>query len=95
MVSKADAHDLFFNLHDFENYSAIDQNRLLGLQESLQTDQGVDIITMPTVLARQGLRANLSIGNSNESTLSLGLQADPEVKNGGYVLNPEPQRHEP
>lgn len=73
MVSKADAHDLFFNLHDFENYSAI----------------------APEAIARRGKRANLSIGTSNESILSPGLQANPVLKNRGCGLSLEPQRLEP
>jgi hypothetical protein len=67
VVSKADAHDLFFNLHDFENYSAI----------------------APEAIARRGKRANLSIGTSNESILSPGLQANPVLKNRGCGLSLE------
>jgi hypothetical protein len=93
-VSDADAHDLFFNLNDLDNYSAIDPDRLHGLQQSLQSTQGVDMLTTPTVVTLPGQQASISIGNSNESTLSLNLQADPIVDAAGYDLSLELQRQE-
>lgn len=93
-VSDADAKDLFPDLFDFENYSAIGPERLRGLQNALQSTRGVDMLSTPTVLTRPGERAIISIGNSNESTLSLGLQADPVGEDGGYDLSLELQRQE-
>jgi hypothetical protein len=93
-VSDADVHDLFFNLNDLDNYSAIDPDRLHELQQSLQSTQGVDMLTTPTVVTLPGQQASISIGNSNESTLSLNLQADPIVDAAGYDLSLELQRQE-
>jgi hypothetical protein len=93
-VSDADVHDLFFNLNDLDNYSAIDPDRLHELQQSLQSTQGVDMLTTPTVETLPGQQASISIGNSNESTLSLNLQADPIVDAAGYDLSLELQRQE-
>ena len=86
-VSDADAKDLFPDLFDFENYSAIAPERLRGLQEALQSTRGVDMLSMPTLISRPGQRATISIGNSNESTLSLSLQADSVAEDGGYELS--------
>jgi hypothetical protein len=85
---------LFFNLNDLDNYSAIDPDRLHELQQSLQSTQGVDMLTTPTVVTLPGQQASISIGNSNESTLSLNLQADPIVDAAGYDLSLELQRQE-
>jgi hypothetical protein len=85
---------LFFNLNDLDNYSAIDPDRLHELQQSLQSTQGVDMLTTPTVETLPGQQASISIGNSNESTLSLNLQADPIVDAAGYDLSLELQRQE-
>lgn len=93
-VSDADAKDLFPDLFDFENYSAIDSERLRGLQNALQNTRGVDILSMPTLVSQPGQRAMISIGNSNESTLSLSLQADAVADDGGYDLSLELQRQE-
>lgn len=93
-VSDAEAHDLFFNLNDLDNYSAIDPDRLRGLQQSLQSTQGLDMLTTPTVVTLPGQQASISIGNSNESTLSLNLQADPIADAAGYDLSLEFQRQE-
>ncbi len=93
-VSEADAQDLFPAIFDFENYSAIDPQRLGDLQNKLQSSRGVDMLSTPTLLTRPGQRASISIGNSNESILSLGLQADPVAEDGGYDLSLELQRQE-
>jgi hypothetical protein len=93
-VSDADAKDLFPDLFDFENYSAIAPERLRGLQSALQSTRGVDMLTAPTLLGHPGQRAMISIGNSKESTLSLSLQADPVAEDGGYDLSLELQRQE-
>lgn len=93
-VSATELDDLFFNLNDFENYSAIDPERLRGLQDALQSTRGVDMLSMPTLLSHPGQRAMISIGDSNESTLSLSLQADPVADDGGYDLSLELQREE-
>jgi hypothetical protein len=37
----------------------------------------------------------ISIGNTNESMLSLGLRADPVADDGGYDLSLELQRQKP
>ncbi|MBL9113998.1 MAG: hypothetical protein JNJ83_03255 [Verrucomicrobiaceae bacterium] len=86
-VSDTDAKDLFPDNFDFENYSAIDPERFRGLQESLQSTRGVDMLSMPSLFSQPGQRAMISIGNSNESTLSLSLQADPVAEVGGYELS--------
>jgi hypothetical protein len=93
-VSDADAKDLFPDLFDFENYSAIDPERLRGLQSALQSTLGVDMLSTPALLSQPGQRAMISIGNSNESTLSLILQADPVGEGGGYDLSLELQRQD-
>lgn len=91
-VSDADAKDLFPDLFDFENYSAIGPERLHGLQNALQSTRGVDMLSMPALVSQPGHRAMISIGNSNESTLSLSLQADAVADDGGYDLSLELQR---
>jgi len=93
-ASDADAKDLFPDIFDFENYSAIDSERLRGLQDALQSTRGVDMLSMPSLVSQPGHRAMISIGNSNESTLSLSLQADAVADDGGYDLSLELQRHE-
>lgn len=93
-VSDADAKDLFPDICDFENYSAIAPERLRGLQSALQSTRGVDMLSMPSLISQPGQRAMISIGNSNESTLSLSLQADPIADEGGYDLSLELQRQE-
>lgn len=93
-VADAEAHDLFPDLFDFENYSAIGPERLRELQTSLQSARGVDMLSMPTVLTRPGQQASISIGSSSESMLSLGLQADPVAEDGGYDLSLELHRQE-
>lgn len=93
-VSDAEAHDLFPDIFDFENYSAIGPERLSELQSSLQESRGVDMLSMPTVLTRPGQQASISIGNSNDSMLSLGLKADPVADDGGYDLSLDFQRQE-
>jgi hypothetical protein len=52
------------------------------------------MLTTPTVETLPGQQASISIGNSNESTLSLNLQADPIVDAAGYDLSLELQRQE-
>jgi hypothetical protein len=94
-VSDADANDLLPDIFDFENYSAIAPERLRGLQDALQSTRGVDMLSMPSLVSQPGQRAMISIGNSNESTLSLSLQADPFAEDGGYDLSLELQRQEP
>lgn len=93
-VSDADAQDLFPDLFDYENYSAIGPERLRGLQEALQITRGIDMLSAPTLVSQPGQRAIISIGNSNESLLSLSLQADPVGDDGGYDLSMELQRLE-
>jgi len=93
-VSDAEAHDLFPDIFDFENYSAIGPERLRELQTSLQKTRGVDLLMTPAVVSHPGQRASISIGNSNESMLSLGLQADPLPNDGGYDLSLDLQRQE-
>ncbi len=94
-VEHADAEDLFPDLFDFENYSAIAPERLRSLQKTLGSARGVDMLTTPTVVTLPGQHHIISIGNSNESTISLGLQADPVAEDGGYDLSLELQRQEP
>ncbi|MFM2143629.1 MAG: hypothetical protein RLZZ476_2173, partial [Verrucomicrobiota bacterium] len=53
------------------------------------------MLSMPGLVSHPGQRAMISIGNSNESTLSLRLQADPVADDGGYDLSLEFQRQEP
>lgn len=93
-VSNADAQDLFPDIFDFENYSAIGPDRLRELQQSLQNTRGVDMLAMPAVVSAPGQPARISIGNSNEFMLSLGLQADPVPEDGGYDLSLDFQRQE-
>lgn len=93
-VSDADAHDLFPDIFDFENYSAIDPQRLSDLQTKLQNTRGVDMLSTPTLVSQSGQRAIISIGNSNESMLSLSLRADLVTEDGGYDLSLELQRQE-
>ena len=93
-VSDAEAHDLFPDIFDFENYSAIGPERLSELQTSLQKTRGVDMLSMPTVLTLPGQQASISIGNSDEAMLSLGLQADAVAADGGYDLSLDLQRQE-
>ena len=93
-VSDAEAHDLFPDIFDFENYSAIGPERLRELQTSLQKTHGVDMLSMPTVVSHPGQQASISIGNSNEAMLSLGLRADPVAEDGGYDLSLDLQRQE-
>jgi hypothetical protein len=52
------------------------------------------MLTTPTVVTLPGQQASISIGNSNESTLSLNLQADPIADAAGYDLSMELQRQE-
>ena len=93
-VSDAEAHDLFPDIFDFENYSAIGPERLSELQTSLQKTRGVDMLSMPTALTLPGQQASISIGNSDEAMLSLGLQADAVAADGGYDLSLDLQRQE-
>lgn len=93
-VADAEAHDLFPDLFDFENYSAIGPERLRELQTSLQSARGVDMLSTPALLSRPGQQASISIGSSSESMLSLGLQADPVAEDGGYDLSLELHRQE-
>jgi hypothetical protein len=93
-VVDAEIHDLFPDLLDFENCSAIGPERLRELQTSLQSTRGVDMLSMPTVLTRPGNPASMSIGNSNDSILSLGLRADPVAEDGGYELSLDLQKQE-
>lgn len=93
-VSDAEANDLFPDIFDFENYSAIGPERLRELQSSLQNTRGADMLSTPTLMTGPGQRATISIGNSNDSMLSLGLQADPIAEDGGYDLGLDPQRQE-
>lgn len=93
-VSDAEAHDLFPDIFDFENYSAIGPERLRELQTSLQNTRGVDMLSTPTVVSYPGQQATISIGNSNDCMLSLGLQADPVAEDGGYDLSLDLQRQE-
>jgi hypothetical protein len=93
-VSDAEAKDLFPDIFDFENYSAIGPKRLSELQMSLQKTRGVDMLSMPTLISAAGQTARISIGNSNDSMLSLGLQADPIAQDGGYNLSLDLQKQE-
>jgi hypothetical protein len=93
-VSDAEAHELFPDIFDFENYSAIGPERLRELQSSLQSTLGVDMLSMPAVVSLPGQQASISIGNSNEAMLSLGLRADPVAEDGGYDLSLDFQRQE-
>jgi hypothetical protein len=93
-VADADAKDLFPDIFDFENYSAIDPQRLSALQSKLQSTPGVDMLSTSTVLTRPGQQASISIGNSNDSMLSLSLRADAVADHGGYDLSMELQRQE-
>ena len=93
-VSDAEANDLFPDIFDYENYSAIGPERLSELQTSLQKTRGVDMLSMPTLISAAGQTARISIGNSNDSMLSLGLQADPIAEDGGYDLSLDLQKQE-
>ena len=93
-VADADAHDFFPDIFDFENYSAIGPERLRELQTALQNTRGVDVLSMPTLISAAGQTARISIGNSSDSMLSLGLQADPIADDGGYDLSLYLQRQE-
>lgn len=93
-VSDADAHDLFPDIFDFENYSAVDPQRLSDLQTNLQSTRGADTLAAPTVLTLPGQRASISIGNAGGTMLSLDLQADQVADGGGYDLSMELQRQE-
>lgn len=93
-VADADAHDLFPDLFDSENYSAIGPERLRELQSSLRNTRGVDMLSTPALVSHPGQQASISIGNLNEFMLSLGLQADPVVEDGGYDLSLDLQRQE-
>lgn len=93
-VADAEANDLFPDIFDYENYSAIGPERLRELQTSLQKTRGVDMLSMPTVFSAAGQQASISIGNSNDSMLSLGLRADPVADDGGYDLSLDLQRQE-
>ena len=52
------------------------------------------MLSMPSVLTRPGQQASISIGNSNDTMLSLGLRADPVAEDGGYDLSLDLQRQE-
>ena len=93
-VADAEAHDLFPDIFDFENYSAIGPERLRELQTALQSTRGVDMLSMPSVISAAGQQASISIGNSNDSMLSLGLRADPIAEDGGYNLSLDLQKQE-
>jgi hypothetical protein len=93
-VSDAEAHDLFPDIFDFENYSAIGPERLRELQSSLQNTRGVDLLTAPTVLSIPGQSASISIGNAGGTMLSLDLKAYPVPEDGGYDLSMALQRQE-
>lgn len=93
-VSDADAQDLFPDIFDFENYSAVSSERLRELQTALQNAHGVEMLSTPAVISASGQPARISIGNSNGSMLSLGLRADPVAEDGGYELSLELQRQE-
>lgn len=93
-VADAEAHDLFPDLFDFENYSAIGPERLRELQTALQNTRGVDMLATPAMLSAAGQPVRVSIGNSNDSMLSLGLKADPVAEDGGYDLSIDLQRQE-
>lgn len=93
-VADAEAHDLFPDIFDFENYSAIGPERLRELQSRLENIRGLDQLVTPTLFTPAGQRAAISIGNSNDSMLSLGLQADPIAEDGGYDLSLDLQRQE-
>ena len=92
-VSEAAADDVM-PLFDIENYSAIGPERLRELQSSMQTTRGVDMLSMPSVVSHPGQQASISIGNSNDTMLSLGLRADPVAEDGGYDLSLDFQRQE-
>lgn len=92
-VSEAAADDVM-PLFDTENYSAIGPDRLRELQTALQNTRGVDVLSMPSVVSAAGQQASISIGNSNDSMLSLGLRADPVADDGGYDLSLDLQRQE-
>jgi hypothetical protein len=93
-VEHVDAEDLFPELFDFENYSAISPERLRSLQKTLGSARGVDMLSAPALVSEPGQHATISIGNSNEAMLSLGLRADPVADDGGYDLSLDLQRQE-
>ena len=92
-VSEAAADDLM-PLFDIENYSAIGSERLHELQSSLQKTRGVDMLTTPAVVSHPGQKASISIGNANDSMLTLGLRADPVAEDDGYDLSLDLQKQE-
>ena len=93
-VADADADDLFPDIFDFENYSAIDPQRLGELQSKLQSTRGADMLSIPTVTSLLGQPASISIGNSDGTLLSLDLKAEPVASDGGYDLSMGLQRQE-
>jgi hypothetical protein len=93
-VADADAHDMFPDIFDFENYSAIDPQRLGELQSKLQSTRGADMLSIPTVTSLLGQPASISIGNSDGTLLSLDLKAEPVASDGGYDLSMGLQRQE-
>lgn len=93
-VSDAEAQDLFPDLFDFENFSAIGPQRLRELESTLQRTGGADMLTTPSLVSRPGHRVRISIGTSNKTQLSLGLQADPVPDQDGYDLSLDLQREE-
>jgi hypothetical protein len=93
-VSDAEANDLFPDIFDFENYSAIGSERLRELQTALQSTRGVDMLSMPTVVSHPSQQASVSIGNSDGTLLSLDLKADAVASDGGYDLSMGLQRQE-
>jgi hypothetical protein len=52
------------------------------------------MLSTPTVLTLPGQQASISIGNSNDSMLSLGLRADAVADDGGSDLSLDFQRQE-
>lgn len=93
-VAYADAQDLFPELFDFENYSAIGPQRLRELQSKLESTRSADVLAMPTVLTLPGQAACISIGNAGDTMLSLNLRADPLDSDGGYFLSMVLQRQD-
>jgi len=93
-VAYADAQDLFPDLFDFENYSAIDPQRLREVQSKLESTRSADMLAIPTVLTLPGQAASISIGNAGDAMLSLNLRADPIDSDSGYFLSMVLQRQE-
>jgi hypothetical protein len=52
------------------------------------------MLSTPAVVSHPRQQASISIGNSNDSMLSLGLQADPVAEDGGYDLSLDLERQE-